>query len=466
MTAVERSFTGLNVPAHGAVRDKRDAMENRYLTWFALVLLGYAIGGRGFAYVGYPPLFIGEATLLFGIFTYVRARGWRWVFIDAHTWPLLALCGWGLARTIPYVSQYGIDSVRDAMVWGYSAFALILATLLVQRPLRLQTFIARYRTFVPWFLSCIPIAFAIYRFLGKGRPEWPWVAVPLVQVKEGDVLVHLAGVMAFWVSGLGGKPSWKWPALLTVNAAVMGVVDRAGMIAFGAVFFFCILLRPMHKIALRVIGSVALVVVILWATDISIPIYDGKGRDISFDQIVVNLDSVLFDTGSDGLDSTKEWRLEWWHEIERYTFHGKYLWNGKGYGINLADDDGFQVLSDNSLRNPHSVHMTMLARGGVPGLALWAFAQLSWACWIFARFLKCRRLKQRRWEGLFFFLLMYWMAFLINGSFDVFIEGPMGGIWFWAVYGTGLAALAIHHRAPDAFENEVEEHSRTIETAV
>ena len=30
---------------------------------------------------------------------------------------------------------------------------------------------------------------------------------------------------------------------------------------------------------------------------------------------------------------------------------------------------------------------------------------------------------------------------MANASFDVFIEGPMGGIWFWTIYGIGLAAM-------------------------
>ncbi|MGN6506979.1 MAG: O-antigen ligase family protein [Tepidisphaeraceae bacterium] len=452
MTAIERSLTS---PAPQALAqpevEPAVAFGDRFLKFFACVLLGYAIGGRGFAYIGIPPLFIGEITLLFGIVAFVRCRAWHWIFTETRTWPVLAMCAWGAARTIPYISAYGIDSIRDAMVWGYSAFALVLATLLAEHPRRLAQWIARYRRFVPTFLVGIIIAFAIYRFLGQGRPEWPWVSVPIVQVKEGDVLVHLAGVMAFWVAGFGGAVPWKWPVLLTFNAAVMGVIDRAGMVAFGVVFMLCMALRPLHVIALRVIGVVLLVVVILWATDINIPIYGGKGRDISFDQIVTNLDSVLFDTGSDGLDSTKEWRIDWWKEIRRYTIYGRYFWTGKGYGINLADDDGFQVLSDNSLRNPHSVHMTMLARGGVPGLTLWILVQLSWGSGVFFSLLRARRECRREWQGVFFFLMCYWIALLINGSFDVFLEGPMGGIWFWAVYGTGLGAMTIFRRDPDAF---------------
>jgi hypothetical protein len=94
--------------------------------------------------------------------------------------------------------------------------------------------------------------------------------------------------------------------------------------------------------------------------------------------------------------------------------------------------------------------MTMLARGGVPMLALWATTQLLWGGAMIARIVRSRQNGQRQWEGLYFFLLAYWIAFLINGSFDVFLEGPMGGIWFWSIYGTGLAAIAIQGRADAA----------------
>jgi len=32
----------------------------------------------------------------------------------------------------------------------------------------------------------------------------------------------------------------------------------------------------------------------------------------------------------------------------RYTIHGRYFWTGKGFGVNLADDDGFRWTSRTS----------------------------------------------------------------------------------------------------------------------
>ena len=58
----------------------------------------------------------------------------------------------------------------------------------------------------------------------------------------------------------------------------------------------------------------------------------------------------------------------------------------------------------------------------------------------------------QHWFGLLVFLFVYWLSFLINASFDVFLEGPVGGIWFWCVYGTGIGAVWIYHNHPEALE--------------
>ena len=113
---------------------------------------------------------------------------------------------------------------------------------------------------------------------------------------------------------------------------------------------------------------------------------------------------------------------------------------GKGYGINLADSDGFQVDQNSSLRSPHSVSLDILARSGVPGLIIWIILQLSWGYNIFKRYWKFHN-NENEWASLFLFLFAFWVAFLINASFDVFLEGPMGGIWFWSVFGFGLTAM-------------------------
>src|SRR6185312_11527855 len=132
-----------------------------------------------------------------------------------------------------------------------------------------------------------------------------------------------------------------------------------------------------------------------------------------------------------------------------YTIHGRYRWTGKGFGVNLAEDDGYQVLQDNSLRAPHNAHMDILAREGVPGVAIWVVLQLVWIGGVVIEYVKARMTNDTRWQSVFLFLICYWMAFMINASFDVYLEGPMGAVWFWMTFGVGAAAIHLHRRRPE-----------------
>src|SRR5215813_975777 len=89
---------------------------DRYLALLAIVLLGYALMGKGFAYLGFPPLYVGEIALLTGIVVFLRIGA---VFVTLATLPALllaALMTLALARTIPFIGLYGFDSLRDSVV--------------------------------------------------------------------------------------------------------------------------------------------------------------------------------------------------------------------------------------------------------------------------------------------------------------------------------------------------------------
>ena len=422
------------------------------LRFQAIVLLGYAVAGKGFAYLGVPPLYVGECLLLAMAGSCLLVRGLFSRLTNLPAILLLMLCGWCAVQTLQHVDEYGMESLRDAAVWTYAGIAIAVAALCGARPQRLVELIIRYRHFPTIFVLAMPAVFFLGRFTRPGLPLVPGTNVPIISMKEADVLVHLAGILAFWTAGLGSKASGWAMLLLAGCAAVMGVIDRAGMVAFGAVFALCLLARPAGAPTTRCIIAIVIALAALWATDVSIEVPGGKGRVISFDQVVTNVQSIASDTGSDGLDSTKEWRIDWWTGIVDYTFRGEYFWTGKGFGVNLADDDGFQVQADRSLRSPHSAHMTFLARGGVPALVLWLASQAAWVVCIARAYFVSRARRQRRWESLFFFLFCYWLAFFINASFDVYLEGPVGGIWFWSLFGVGLAALDLHRRAPQTLD--------------
>jgi O-antigen ligase len=118
------------------------------------------------------------------------------------------------------------------------------------------------------------------------------------------------------------------------------------------------------------------------------------------------------------------------------TIAGEHFWAGKGYGINLATEQGYQ--DESGLRSPHNVHMTILARSGVPGLILWALFLISFVWLLLKESITRRRGADAGRREYAIWILAYLTAFLFNATFDVFLEGPMGGVWFWSIIGMAL----------------------------
>src|SRR6476660_2791769 len=98
---------------------------DRYLALLAIVLLGYALMGKGFAYLGFPPLYVGEIALLSGIIVFLRTGAFVGALATLPALLLVALMAWVLARTLPYFGLYKFDSLRDSVVVVYGCFAFI-----------------------------------------------------------------------------------------------------------------------------------------------------------------------------------------------------------------------------------------------------------------------------------------------------------------------------------------------------
>ena len=165
--------------------------------------------------------------------------------------------------------------------------------------------------------------------------------------------------------------------------------------------------------------------------------------------MIRNFSSISSDTDetSDpaGLAGTKRWRIEWWRKIVSYTIFGDRIWTGKGFGINLATEDGFQ-LESGLLRSPHNSHLTVLARTGVPGIALYVLFQVLWLFHLARAYARSAHRGERHWQGIFGVLLSYFVAYNINAAFDVSFEGPMSAVWFWGVVGLGIGLAGRYGR--------------------
>src|SRR5205809_4524396 len=78
-----------------------------FLIFLGFVLAGYALGGRGFAYIGIPPLFVGEFALLLGVASFGCISGWWRVLALPEALMLYPFIGLGLLDTLPYLSTSG-----------------------------------------------------------------------------------------------------------------------------------------------------------------------------------------------------------------------------------------------------------------------------------------------------------------------------------------------------------------------
>lgn len=418
-----------------------------YRLWYVTLvglLLGYMFASRGFAGVGIYPIYVGEAVMGLGILTAVLApfsSRIRYVNLKRFAqMPVLILCAFLLVQilqTVPYIRTYQFDTLRDAMTYGYAIFGLLVMLLLPEKSI--FGFFDLLGKIFPYFAIWSIALFVISRSGG----------LFIIYSKGSDTGVHLAGMGVFFLLQLNESQksrfqlkSWLtwigWLAAFTLYVAM----GRATLVTIGVSCALVVLANPIRTRWFRpFLLGIGVISLMLATNTFSLKIDLGLHREVSVEQMFANVTSI-FGTGDNnhgGLEGTKQWRLEWWDYIIDYTFNGRYFWTGKGYGVNLANDDGFQVQADESLRSPHNGHMTFLARSGVPGFVLWLTFLGSLALSLLRVAFRSKYLKRRRYA---MWLLAYLIAFQIMTFFDVFIEGPMGGIWFWALMGMSLAFIA------------------------
>jgi hypothetical protein len=464
--------------------------------YLAFLLLGYLFLDKGFGYLGIGKLYVSEIGLMiigiaFAISLVRRKIFWRG-FLQPTIIALVIFMGWGLIRTIPYLTSYGLMALRDAVLWAYAAFTIAIVILFSEKFQRY--FLTIYKVVLPVFLIWLPIGFILFWMILLPRQDF--LSFPFLILRAAPVCVHLAGMGSYLLLRLDKEGSKEYPlvflwalwVLWWIAWVLFSVISRSGMLTAMLGLGLTFLFHPRIKLVVPLLsGAAVILLLIVFNINISVP-DSTRNVSISAQQISLNLISL---TGSNNPVSTKliewssyltrptkagetlsgnnppggtstpsgtstpvtansaqesdlrfttmEWRLSWWKEIIQYTVQGQYFWLGKGYGINLADSDGFQVMPDHSLRSPHNATMNILARSGVPGLLLWlifiVIFSIQMVKAIFDKSDKDRSL-------IALWLYIYWIAFLFNSSFDVFLEGPMGGIWFWSLTGFGLLVIA------------------------
>ncbi|MCC7208687.1 MAG: hypothetical protein IT323_15375 [Anaerolineae bacterium] len=454
-------FVGLAVAGVVLVSALIIILGYRFWWWsLAFLLFGYLLGSRGFAGIGVSPFYIGEGVLAIGILTLALApftRGIRVYYRRLFRIEILLLAVFlaiQVWQTIPYVGAYQVNAIRDAMTYAYSLFMLLILLLIPKS--RVEWFFRAFGKVIPYALVWYPIIVFVSR-QKVFNFVLPLMDQPPLYTKSSDIAVHVAGMGAFLLLQLAGQnQQWTRPghwlvwALWTINAILTSAVGRAALLCNAAMVAIVAGLLPTKTRLdrlLLILGALGCLLILTGGySTIKIPL---GHRTLSIEQLVANVTSIVGqgDNSEGGVEGTKQWRLNWWAKIIDYTYHGPYFWGGKGYGINLSLSDGFAVTNTDALRSPHNGHMTILARSGVPGFFAWLLFLISAAIRL-AREGYVRRNTRPGEAKVAAWLLAYLAAFMIMTAFDVFLEGPPGGPWFWALFGMAFVYFSKDDDAP------------------
>jgi O-Antigen ligase len=431
---------------------------DRYLALLAIVLLGYALMGKGFAYLGLPPLYVGEIAFLSGIVVFFRTGAFVGALATLPALLLVVLMALVLARTLPFFGLYGFDSLRDSAIVIYGGFAFIIIGLLLEDARRINTVLRYYGMFLASF-PAIPVGFWLTKYWVDYIPHLFGSPVPIVEIGASAVGTHLAGTMIYILIGYR-KVSLLWVFVWFATLALVSATNRGATLAIVVPVVFAMLMLGRFRLMLTAVVASMAIFAALLSLESTFGEYDEAKdsieRPVSAHQIVENAKSIIGQSGQQ-TEGTKQWRLNWWDVIINDTIHGPNFWTGRGFGINLAEADGFAGTGDRRnhrppTRSPHNAHMTLLARAGIPGVVLWALVLVSWFGMMMRAMLTARARGRERWAELFLFIVCYAVSILINATFDVTLEGPMQGIWFWCVFGFGIGSVMVY-RAQGAAES-------------
>jgi hypothetical protein len=426
---------------------------DRYLALLGIVLLGYALMGKGFAYLGFPPLYVGEIAFLTGIVVFLRTGAFVGALATLPALMLVALMAWVLARTVPFYGLYGVDSLRDSAIVVYGGFAFIVIGVLLEDARRINTVLRYYGIMLASFPAMF-VGLLLAKYWGDDIPRL-FGPVPIVDIGPSGVGTHLAGAMVFVLIGYR-KVSFLWAVVWFATLALVGATNRGATLAVVLPVALAMLMLGRFRLMLTTLVITVSIFAALLTLESTFG-YDDEAtaswdRPVSAHQIVENAKSIIGQSGHQ-TEGTKQWRLDWWDVIINDTLYGPSFWAGRGFGINLAYADGFAETGDARnprppTRSPHNAHMTLLARAGIPGLVLWLLVLVSWFAMMTRAILTARARGHERWVELFIFVVCYALAILINATFDVVLEGPMQGIWFWCLFGFGIGSVMIYRAQP------------------
>jgi hypothetical protein len=398
-------------------------LNRGYIKIYFLVLLLYVFFNKGVAYS-----YMAETLLFSGIFILFINRKQFEIGIDRKQIIIGIFIIISFLFLLVGVSQYSIFNVlRDSLAFQYAWFAFIIYFFKNEYNFIWQKIIQIYK----WAPLVIFLNFILFYFVFLYLPPINIFGNQnIIIYKNGDKSVHLL-ISTILMFLYAEKYSKKWllanTILIVINFLILLAFTRSGSIAYILAlfsFFFFSKEKILKESLRKLLKYIPIIMVIGMGLFVAIDIQgDAQGRTISLTQITDNFSSIVSTNIDGNLTENKVWRLIWWAKLINESFTLQHFFVGKGLGMSLAGNDILNT--DDNLRSPHNFHLTILARFGY-------LVFITWIIWLVSVF---KPLFTRKLTGKTLALTSILLAFIINGSFDVFFEGPMGAFPFWTFVG-------------------------------
>jgi O-antigen/teichoic acid export membrane protein len=432
----------------------------RFTPALGFLLGGYLFFSKSFAYLHVPgtPVFVGEIVLGIGLFEVLRVPSpWRHLLSRAPALRvILVLLALWCVRLYFDLPAYGLDALRDSSIVYYGLFALLTAAAVVCEPTFLPRLLGWYRRVLPAFLIWAPIAVLLAEVDALASVTVPGTDTGINSFKAGDFGVQVAVAIGFlWLErprAVGGRPRSLFAAIALSLVGLVALFaiftqNRGGFMAGTAMLLVVVVyLSPgrRRRLAVPLMVGVATMTLLVLLLNVRLP---GGEREVSLQQVTANMLSIFQRDRGQKLSGTVEWREQFWQRIRDDMLSSGTWRTGLGFGVVLGDRYGGSDPDDpRPLRSAHNTHLTVFARTGIVGLAVWA---LLWLVW----FHGLHRWIRRRPTGvrdpdtaIAVWLMGSAVGLLVNAYFDPSLEGPQACIWLYVVVGIG-AAMTRRQRA-------------------
>ena len=398
-------------------------LNRAYIKTYLFVLLLYVFFNKGVAYS-----YMAEILLVAGIFILFINRKKFEIGLDRKQIIIGIFIITSFIYIVICIFQYPILNVlRDSLAFQYAWFAFIIYFLKNEYDFILQKIIHIYK----WAPLVLFLNFFLFYFVFLYLPPINIFGNQnIIIYKNGDKSVHLL-ISTIFMFLYTEKYSRKWlianTILIVINFLILLAFTRSGSVAYIFAlfsFFFFSKEKILNESFRKLLKYIPIIMVIGMGFFLTIDIQgDAQGRTISLSQITDNFSSIVSTNIDGNLAENKVWRLIWWAKLVNESFTLQHFFVGKGLGMSLAGNDILNT--DDNLRSPHNFHLTILAR----------FGYIVFIAWIMLLVSLFKPLFTRKLAGKTLAITSILLAFIINGSFDVFFEGPMGAFPFWTFVG-------------------------------